>query len=511
MVIDAHDFVLMYIDIESRDSIDTLVGILRDFLGQALAGEVRISEPLDVEEIASALARLVGTGEVPLNDMQELASQFARFVEGLAIAQQVPFEYLHAAVDKVRAGFRGLPRSVVDELTTYNIGRRLTQAVMYPYAGGHERLEAARQAENEGVLERLAGRALPQTAPVVFFLGAGASKPAPSDIPTVNELLGQLWSKSDRMQPKPLEKLKAWCRENSIDNIEEMLTAVTISRLIIQSPKVHGLLNSVLYPEWKRLRDISVRGVDAVLLLEKEVNSFFSLMMGTMLNARPNAIHSAIAGCAKEREAVHILTTNYDTCIEQALNAVNVPYNYGLETSEPSEAVALVKMHGSINWYYCEACQGVFLPAAEAVLHALEQGVPYAVTGMCPHCSGATTQLIVPPIAHKYITHPPILQVWERGRHILELADVVVVVGYSFAAADDYIGRMLVRAFAHDGEKALLCVDVADRAISRCRALLEAHVPGFDSQRRFFPLHGDGSTLVADVIGSMKASVSHGV
>ncbi len=501
---DAHDFLLMYTDLESRVSTDTLVDILRDFLTQALGGEVRISEQLDVEEIASVLARLVTSEGIAAEQIEELMSLFARFLEGPALQQHVGAEYLQAALHNVQMGIRRLPLSVVNEMMQYNIGRRLTQAVMYPFAGSHEEIEATRRAENLRVLQGLAQMALPEIAPLAFFLGAGASKPPPSDIPTVDELLDRLWTKADRMQGKPLQKLQAWCRENSIESIEEMLTAVTISRLIIQSPKVHGLLNSVLYPEWKRLKDISVRGVDAVLLLETEVSSFFSLMMGTMLEARPNAIHNAIADCAKARQAVDILTTNYDTCIEQALDGIDMAFKYGLETVEPSDGVALVKMHGSINWYYCEACQGVFLPAAGAVLHALDQGVPYTVTGMCPRCTAPAAQLIVPPIAHKYITHPPILQVWERGRHILERARAVVVVGYSFAAADDYIGRMLVRAFADDPDKALVCVDIADRAITRCAALLEANVPAFDRWRRFFPLQGDGSTLVPELIESLR-------
>ncbi len=61
-----------------------------------------------------------------------------------------------------------------------------------------------------------------------FLLGAGASKPAPSNIPTVKELLPQLLERGRRLDREDVTKLAAFCEERSIDNIEDLLTAAQL-------------------------------------------------------------------------------------------------------------------------------------------------------------------------------------------------------------------------------------------------------------------------------------------
>jgi NAD-dependent SIR2 family protein deacetylase len=360
--------------------------------------------------------------------------------------------------------------------------------------------EEKEEEEQEKVFQSIGKISLAESDRVLFFVGAGASKPSPSNIPTVDELLPELWKKSSRMETKPLEKLQTWCRENNIENIEEMLTAVTISNFIIKSPKVHGLLNSVLYPEWKSLKEISIRDIDSVLLMDNMLNTFFSLLVGTMLQAKPNAIHKSIAEYMKIKGNGDILTTNYDSCIDQAFDELGVEYDYVFNAADGSSVLSLVKMHGSINWFYCDTCQSVFLPSIEAVAQAIDKDIPYAVTGMCRHCNAPAQQFIIPPTAHKYLTHPPIVQVWDRGRKILEQAKVFVIIGYSFADTDDYIAKMLVQAVGQDPKKNVIIVDIDAKTIDKCKSFIKLHVDAFDEKKSFFPLQGDAAEFVPKVI-----------
>jgi|GEM_PF-1013683 len=356
------------------------------------------------------------------------------------------------------------------------------------------------------VFQSISNISLAEKDKILFFVGAGASKPEPSNIPTINELLPELWKKSDRMETKPLEKLQRWCEDNRIKDIEEMLTAVTISNFIIKNSKVHGLLNSVLYPDSSIMKEISLRDIDAVLLLDNMLNTFFSLLVGTMLKAKPNEIHKSIAKFTKHYKFVDIITTNYDTCLDLALDEVNMKYNYILNASEVPNSTKLVKMHGSINWFYCETCQNEFLPDIKTVLEAIDKKIPYAVLGMCQTCSAPVKQFIIPPITYKYLTHPPIVQVWDTGREILENARIVIVVGFSFSSADDYISKMLVNAVGQDPMKKIIMVDIDEKSIQRCKTFIKSHVENFDDNKNFLPLNGNGITIIPKLIDALKRS-----
>lgn len=310
---------------------------------------------------------------------------------------------------------------------------------------------------------------------VLFFLGAGASKPPPSSIPTVSEMLEELWKKSNKMENKPLAKLEAWCKENRIDNIEEMLTGVTLSDFMIRNREVHNLLNSVLYPEWSSLKELSIRDVESVSSFQNMIDTFFSLLVGTMLNAQPNPIHEAIAAFTSSFGNTNIVTTNYDVCMDQALDNAKTEYSYIIGSKKSQNAMPLIKMHGSINWFYCQTCQHVLMPTVEKMREAIENYVPYSVTGMCPICTAPTKQFIVPPTTYKFLIYPPIVQVWNAGREIFENSKFYIIIGYSFSLADDYIFKMLLKAIREDPTKQVIIIDKNQETVSRFKRYVKTH------------------------------------
>lgn len=463
--------------------------IMREIITYFRHGDFDIYDPEEIEELAHFLEVAYKRGYFSRSHLRRLT------------------EELMYSISKSKF----LPASIQKELHY-----RLMRALEGPhdlFLEGEEDEEDARikkeEEEKKKTIQSIEKIKLNEDDRVLFFIGAGASKPEPSNIPTVNELLQELWKKSARMETKPLEKLQKWCEDNNIENIEEMLTAVTISNFIIKNSKVHGLLNSVLYPEWPKIKEISIRDIDAVLLLENMLNTFFSLLVGTMLQAKPNVIHKAIAEYSKQNsQRVEILTTNYDACIDQAFDELNVDYNYLLNSPETTASIDLVKMHGSINWFYCDTCQNVYLPSIETILIAVEQGMPYGVIGMCPHCSAQARQFIIPPVAHKYLTHPPIVQIWDRGRKILEQAKLILIIGYSFSDADDYIAKMLVKSVGQNPEKSIIVVDTDKQAIKRCETFIKLHVESFDEKKHFFPLQGDGVEIVPQIIEALNKATN---
>jgi NAD-dependent SIR2 family protein deacetylase len=333
---------------------------------------------------------------------------------------------------------------------------------------------------------------------VLFFLGAGASKPPPSNIPTVSELLSELWKKSNQMENKPLSKLEQWCKENQIDNIEEMLTGVTLSDFMIRNRKVHNLLNSVLYPQWASLKDLSIRDVETVSSFQSMIDTFFSLLVGTMLSAQPNPAHEAIVTFASSFPKTSIVTTNYDLCMDQALDKAAKAYTY-IIGSQKRDAMPLIKMHGSINWFYCQTCQNVLMPTVENMRKAIESQMPYSVTGMCPECNSPTKQFIVPPTTYKFLIYPPIIEVWNAAREILQCSKFYVIVGYSFALGDDYILKMVLKAIREDPSKQVIFIDKSAETLEKFKHLVTIHTVGFDA-KNVHCLQGSAEDLVQKVI-----------
>jgi thiamine pyrophosphate-dependent acetolactate synthase large subunit-like protein len=123
---------------------------------------------------------------------------------------------------------------------------------------------------------------------------------------------------------------------------------------------------------------------------------------------------------------------------------------------------------------------------------------------MCRQCNAPVEQFIIPPVAHKYLTHPPIVQVWDRGRKTLEEAKLFVIIGYSFADADDYIAKMLVKSVGQSPDKNIVVIDIDEKAINRCRTFIKLHVDAFDDKKKFFPICGDALHLVPRVLDALS-------
>lgn len=455
-----------------------------DYLVSRVSRGVREPDVMRIYDLLRRLDRDVRHGELDARSRAE----YEALIEMVA-------ELLHRAPGRI-------PPDLYDEMR-YRLRRLERMPPRLLVEKGEEEEEVKKQkAAIERKLKEIGGIRLEDDTPVLFFLGAGASKPEPSNIPTVDELLDQLWTKSKRLETNPLSKLEGWCNDNDIRNIEEMLTGVTIARLVIKNPKVHGILSSVLYPDMKSFKDISIRDVDAVALFDSMVDMFFSLLVGTMLTAPQNAIHDAIVEFAREAPLTKIITTNYDACMDRALYDNKMAYSYVIGGGVQEGALPLIKMHGSINWFYCETCQNVMMPTVETMLESVKRNMPYSVTGMCDNCKALVRQFIIPPTAHKYLDYPPIVQVWDTGRKAFEESKLYVIIGYSFSDPDDYIAKMLLKAVGEDPSKHLIIIDISPDTIGRFKSYIKQHVENFD-EKNIHDLQGAAEELTPRVMQAL--------
>ena len=341
---------------------------------------------------------------------------------------------------------------------------------------------------------------------VAFLLGAGASKPSPSCIPTVMELLESLLQRARRIDREQINSLIHACNDQGITNIEDLLTAVYIMDFYSRNPRVLDLIQSQMFVDTRRPGFPRYPGagtqyatVSSAAYLQDTLQVLFGLLSNLMLPARPNSGHESIASYVRNNDDSSIITTNYDCCMDLALlgNGSEPGYtikfsNYHSESS--SKAVPLIKLHGSLNWFYCQTCQNVSLmQIKEAFKDFADRKSEYPIISVCADCGDQRRGLLVPPNAMKFDVASPLQSLIGEAAGKFETATLIIVVGFSFSEADAYISRMISKAMLDNEKARMIVVDPDYRVAARLRRKFSVLSPGFDVNYRILRLHGDCS------------------
>ena len=157
----------------------------------------------------------------------------------------------------------------------------------------------------------------------------------------------------------------------------------------------------------------------------------------------------------------------------------------------------LTKLHGSLNWFYCETCQAVWLIDTAKTVSDYRDGVgEYPIISVCRQCGGQRRGLLVPPHAMKFDVASPLQPLIADAANSFGRASLIVAVGFSFADADQYIARMISKALQVSHEAKLVIIDPAPEVAARVRQKFGAQIPGFDSWNRIIKLQGDCSEVL---------------
>jgi len=333
---------------------------------------------------------------------------------------------------------------------------------------------------------------------VTFLLGAGAS--APSGIPTVDKLLSELWKRARKIGREDLDRLAEWCAGRKIANIEDLLTAAYISDFAATNQNITSLLDYFLFsrpgvsseeeePLARRSPAARTSEIDVstIKFLQDTLQTLFGLLANTMISASPNPIHEAIVEFIKKHKETSVITTNYDGCMDEAIlkNGLPLRGTIGSESHHTtSNAVDLIKMHGSINWAYCDSCQVVReFDLLELKNTYEEDKLSYPVIGICKKCGGLRRPLLVPPLSFKFLMFPNLIDIWNSARQSIENADFLMVVGYSFSEADTYITKIVSRSMSMNKNQQIIIVDTNPKLAPALRERFSLQIEGFDKKR----------------------------
>ena len=366
----------------------------------------------------------------------------------------------------------------------------------------------------------------PQKENIAFLLGAGASKPAPSNIPTVAELLRELFDRAGRLDREQMTELAEFCRKEGIDNIEDLLTAVQISAFCSRNPRILRLVEYQLLNSAER-EDLyftdttrpARTDVSSLAYVQETLQLLFGLLSSLMLPARPNSGHDAIVEFITKNRNSNIITTNYDCCMDLALlnSPLGLTYNIGFSNPDvlpnrSNSPVSLIKLHGSLNWFYCETCQVLRLIDIERAVDDYENKAgEYPIITICDECGGQRRALLVPPHAMKFDFAPPLQPLIADAAKNFESSSIIVVVGFSFSEADLYISRMLIKAMQTSNDKKMVIVDPNEGVAQRIRGKFKSQIPEFDADSRILMIGGDCAQILPEFLrGEYFASETEG-
>jgi hypothetical protein len=227
-------------------------------------------------------------------------------------------------------------------------------------------------------------------------------------------------------------------------NIESVFAAIELGKLMnvnfnlnVDLDTISDSVNFLIYKTIELKTKFYV--VDLKLVIPHPYDNFLKLVKNYVAKSG----YSDIA----------IITFNYDVALDCALELNNFNCSYGLPTYLASPSVALLKLHGSINWGICPKCESIIPWPMHEYLGTFKSQWSYIDTKGKPiiispgsnisyiqcrrcNCKVANRPFIVPPTWNKTQYHSKISEVWSQAANHLSEAENIFIIGYSLPDTD---------------------------------------------------------------------------
>ena len=300
---------------------------------------------------------------------------------------------------------------------------------------------------------------------VVFVLGAGASHP--DGVPLQNDLIPMLLS------GKIKELQDSFIGKEVIDFIKENFHYKSSSANFPRLEAVFGFLDYFIQHD----ESLNTKYTTSKLIEIKEyLIKIIHYLVDLRTDKRSPYYHLFWEIIFNNNSNVSVLTMNYDTLLEQAfedfyqqkgyidyrIHFMNYePYARGvhkltkwINATDPvivagsniPVPIKIIKIHGSLNWKYCNCCNQVLITPWDRKID-LNKGKFLGYTYpdnekyeyKCPLDNTEFNTLIVPPTYLKTLVHPIISQLLREASREIRSTKRIVFLGYSLSNSDIHI------------------------------------------------------------------------
>lgn len=294
----------------------------------------------------------------------------------------------------------------------------------------------------------------------IYILGAGAS--AEKGAPTMNNFMARILKAAADTDLASLKSTSAWkdswallakqypTIENT--NIEDILTFLDI---LEANPSLYATTKDAVWQAKRFFADLIWFTITHTTPIEHDYQK--------CLQDDP---HYTIA--SRLRPGDTVISFNYDLFIDRAMydmcaswdleyapnllvlkDGIEWVHSYGHEELHPplgryrlkitrGQQVKLLKLHGSLNWFFCPSCHQLD-SERDTPATAMRLWLSHISKGLgCPNCNFPMRLFIVPPARSKSILkHDNIFNLnWDIARERLDSTPNVVFWGYSFSEID---------------------------------------------------------------------------
>ncbi len=182
---------------------------------------------------------------------------------------------------------------------------------------------------------------------------------------------------------------------------------------------------------------------------------------------------------------ITIITFNYDMVCDLALLLGDIPFNYCVpgEPHPRPRSIPLCKLHGSLHWARSKDHFQIHAPSVRTLIDRACDSIDQPVSKVRLRFSDiwrdhdqvdmAHTPLIVPPSDAKREYHRLIQPIWQRAAEALRESKVIIIIGYSLPATDQFFKNFFSVATIGSGQiQRFAVIDPNAEVANRFQSLL---------------------------------------
>lgn len=303
----------------------------------------------------------------------------------------------------------------------------------------------------------------------VYILGAGFS--APAGMPLTHQLLPLVFKHASGIRPPDCQ--------TDLGQAEILLDALRFYQPNLTF-KPERILKGKLPKGFDFEKFLTYMAVNSAVQMgtgeqldehgNQELSYFMDWTAAVIRNRQLNALRQGVPDLylefAKRLVSAIVFTFNWDTLLENALDAVGCMYQLDRHKASLSPEISLLKLHGSIDWYSSEHCLrqpwmrlkplGESLPELSRAIEPLSQQSRYSECGMTPW--------IVLPNFDKLYHVTRYGDLWQMLYLYLQNELTVYFIGFSMRPDDYHTHAILYPQLVHGAKAGYIRVKVVDYA-----------------------------------------------
>ncbi len=148
-----------------------------------------------------------------------------------------------------------------------------------------------------------------------------------------------------------------------------------------------------------------------------------------------------------------VVTFNYDLALDYAVQCDGTRVDYCLGDSNLGHGARVMKLHGSLNWKFCQECGKLEEWQLQDYFSKLTRTGPFPdrvklevalrISGQTHGCGARLEPFIVPPTWNKTMHRTHLAKVWAAAAEELADAREIIVIGYSLPETDVFFRHLM--------------------------------------------------------------------